>query len=54
MAKSRKDNKGRVLRKGETSVAMMVSMFIRMLIQKENDGVFILKTSWSCVKEKKS
>ena len=48
MAKSRKDNKGRVLRKGETQR----SMYILMLIRKESAGASILRTSWNCGREK--
>ena len=43
MAKSRKDNKGRVA---------MVSMYILMLIRKESAGASILRTSWNCGREK--
>jgi len=52
MAKSRKDNKGRVLRKGETQRSAMVSMYILMLIRKESAGASILRTSWNCGREK--
>lgn len=52
MAKSRKDNKGRVLRKGETQRSCMVSMYILMLIRKESAGASILRTSWNCGREK--
>ena len=53
MAKSRKDNKGRVLRKGETQRSCD-GMFILIPIRKENAGAFTLKILWSCVRGKKS
>ena len=52
MAKSRKDNKGRVLRKGETQRSCDGSMYILMLIRKESAGASILRTSWNCGREK--
>lgn len=54
MAKSRKDNKGRVLEKAKHNVAVMESMFIHTLIRRGNVGAFILRTSWSCGRGKKS
>ncbi len=53
MAKSRKDNKGRVLRKVKLSAVAMASMFIPIPIRKENAGAFTLKILWNCVRGKK-
>ena len=51
MAKSRKDNKGRVLRKGETQRSCD-GKYVLMLIRKESAGASILRTSWNCGREK--
>lgn len=52
MAKSRKDNKGRVLRKGETQRSCDGKYVYTYVDRKESAGASILRTSWNCGREK--